>query len=135
MKLGPVTDKVNGKGELILTFDKSVFKDGAPDGFKDSYDYMQTFAEATQKEAVVLAVDSFKKDKKLQEVKVVAPFGTSAYDKIQVSVSREKLSRNLKTGEESMQPRMSVKLSSGIVGTKKALTEQKAKLKEVMANI
>lgn len=122
----------------IVEADDSAYLENLPEGLSVTtlksvesfnHDYIDSFAEATASEATKV----LKKNKKVNEVLVKAPFGSSKRDGVTAKVRRSVERRNPKTGDKYTTPSMRVDLKwKGAIGTK---SKQANLLKEMREQI
>jgi len=132
---------VNSKKEVIITVDNKEYLKGAPEGFKESTDYITDQNEANKAIAIDMATKEFKKDKKLQTVKIRIPYGQSKLDNLELGFQRERsfpvVPRNGEpsTGEKRVVPHMSQKAKTKLMGTNTNMKDMKTRFIDTMSKL
>ena len=116
----------NKKEQVQLVMDNKEYLDAAPEGFKESNNYLKAQNEANKKAAVEEALAIFKKDKDVKQVVARIPFGNSKLDALEILVKRE-TAKTLMNPDGN--PTVQQKPKSSLLGSNTHLKEMKDLLK------
>jgi ribosomal protein L1 len=127
------TTKEVKKGTVLQAkVDNSEYIKNAPENFKEACAYLKEQSEAQKDEAVKVAAELFKKNKKTDKVEIVLPFGYGKNDTLNLTFQRSKEIRNMQTGETSMRPTVAQKPKTSLMGGNTHFTNVKKSLVEIM---
>ena len=138
-----IQKKINtkdGKKEVkakIIKIDPKSFMDSYPhekDEIKRVYEHIGAYSKAVKDLAEKEATEKMKKDKKLEQLDVVAPFGPSKKDKITVNVNRNASYYDQTAKEMKTKPRMSITTNLSELPTSASIKRSNAALLEELAD-
>ena len=114
------------KGNVVLSMDNEEYIKGAPEGFKESSDYLKDQNEINKKKAVEAALEIFKEDKEVKQVIARIPFGKSKLDALSLTIKRETAKTPMNPNGN---PTVQQKPKSSLLGANTHLKEMKDLLK------
>lgn len=127
---------VNAKKELIITIDNASYIKDAPEGFKEAVGYITSANESNKDIATGMAEARFKKDNKLQTVKIRIPCGAGKLDNLELSFQRERTFPNAKDPANPITTAyIGQKPKTRLFGTDNHMKELKERFKVSMAKL
>jgi len=128
-------DPVVSKGIAKVGTEKELFAENNPlskQHQKELKDYEHKFSESFIRQANDNAVKVLLADDSVTEVRSSTKFGVHTYGKIEARSQREVTTRIPKTGETTVAPRASIKLTYGNIG-KSAVKEMSVEFQKLLA--